>query len=284
MTQTSPVSIASSDGVTIRLHELGGEGPTLLVAHATGFCAGAYLPFARRLADRFRVVGMDFRAHGASTRPAEGNLAWSAMIDDVLAVVDHLGGGPLAAFGHSMGGACLLGAELRRPGILERAFVFEPIVIPAAINVATSPGDNFLAESARRRRSTFPSREEALARYASRRPLDRFRADVLHAYVTHGFADADDGSIVLRCRPEDESATFDAPAKPSVEDMAAVDVPVVVAVGDQDTGPGPAMWCPPLAETLPAGRLRRYAHLGHFGPFQDPDTIADDAADFLLAP
>ena len=273
--------VPSSDDVTIEVHEMGGDGPVVLVAHATGFCAGAYLPVAARLADRFRVVGLDFRAHGRSGRPTGGDLSWTGMIDDVLAVVDHLDVGPVFAFGHSMGGAALLGAELARPGTLRGAFVFEPIVIPAAIAAAVNPGDNFLAVAARRRRSEFAGRPEALARYASRRPLDLFRADALHAYVEHGFAEADDGSIHLRCRPDDEADTFEAPAKPTTESMAGVGVPVVVGVGDQDTGPGPAMWSPAVAETLPRGRLARYRHLGHFGPFQDPDTLADDAARFF---
>jgi hypothetical protein len=33
---------------------------------------------------------------------------------------------------------------------------------------------------------------------------------------------------------------------------------------------------------LPDGRLREYPHLGHFGPFQDPDLVADDLAADLV--
>jgi pimeloyl-ACP methyl ester carboxylesterase len=60
-----------------------------------------------------------------------------------------------------------------------------------------------------------------------------------------------------------------------------VSVPVVVGCGEQDEGPGPAQAAPGVAAALPWGELRSYPHLGHFGPLQDPDTIAGDAAAFF---
>ena len=86
------------------------------------------------------------------------------MADDVLAVVGRLDP-PIAGFGHSMGGAALLLAEDRRPGTFRSLFLFEPIVLPDDF---APIGSNYMAELARGRRSTFPSRDEALARYASR--------------------------------------------------------------------------------------------------------------------
>jgi pimeloyl-ACP methyl ester carboxylesterase len=272
--------VASTDGVDLELHDLGGDGPPLLVAHATGFCAGAYRPLADRLAERFHVWGIDFRAHGGSTVPASGDLTWRGMIEDVLAAVDAIDAGPVFGVGHSMGGACLLGAELVRPGALVRAWAFEPIVVSPDWG-GSAAGPNHLAESARRRRPGFPSRHEALARYASRPPLGRFRADVLSAYVEHGFADGPDGGVVLRCTPEHEAQVFEADGKPERDTLGAVIVPVVVGCGERDPAPGPAAAAPGVAAALPWGELRTYAHLGHFGPLQDPDTIADDVLAFF---
>ena len=124
--------VPSTDGVELELHDLGGDGPALLIAHATGFCAGAYLPMVPLLAERFHVWGIDFRAHGDSTVPAEPLVAGHGRRRAGRG--RRLGGGPVAGFGHSMGGACLVGAELARPGTLARAFLFEPIIIPAAWN------------------------------------------------------------------------------------------------------------------------------------------------------
>ncbi|MGL4300170.1 MAG: alpha/beta fold hydrolase, partial [Candidatus Neomicrothrix subdominans] len=192
--------------------------------------------------------------------------------------------GPLLGIGHSMGGACLMAAELRRPGTIEAAFLFEPIIIPGAWE--RGPGQNPMADAARRRRPGFPTRLEALARYASRPPLNAFRADVLAAYVEHGFCedvDGPDGAVLLCCTPEMEAQTFEAGGKPTIEAMVDVGCPVIVGHGTHDPMPGPGDFAPSVAAALPNGAARAYPHLGHFGPLQDPDTIADDALEFLLA-
>jgi pimeloyl-ACP methyl ester carboxylesterase len=273
------MQIDSTDGVALELLDLGGEGPPVLIAHATGFCGGAYGPLVRQLADRHHVWALDFRCHGASGRPASGEITWQGMIDDVLAAVAAIDAGPVHGLGHSMGGACLLGAEARTPGTLRSAWVFEPIVIPAAW-AGTTPGENPLAASARRRRAGFGSKAEALARYASRPPLGLLRADALAAYVEHGFVEQPDGTVVLRCAPDDEAAVFEAPGKPTMDDMAGVDVSVVVAHGTREPY-GPQAFAPQVAAALPNGTARSYAHLGHFGPFEDPTTVADDALAFF---
>jgi pimeloyl-ACP methyl ester carboxylesterase len=274
--------IASTDGVEVALHDLGGEGAPVLVVHATGFCAGAYEPFAGRLAGRgFHVWAVDCRAHGESSRPASGDLSWVGMTDDVFAAIDAIADGPVLAFGHSMGGACLAMAELRRPGVLRRGVLFEPIIFPGGFD--PPPTGNPLAIAARRRRPGFASRLEALGRYASRPPLGAFRADALWAYVEHGFFEAADGSVVLKCSPADEGDTFDAPGKPTIEQVHAVEAPMLVMSGLRDLGRGPTDFAPDVAAALAHGSLHSYDHIGHFGPFQDPDTLADDTADFFHA-
>ena len=45
--------VASSDGVNVALVHLGGQGPKLLLAHATGFCATVWRPVAAALAADF---------------------------------------------------------------------------------------------------------------------------------------------------------------------------------------------------------------------------------------
>lgn len=271
--------VSSTDGVELEVHDFGGDGPPLLIAHATGMCAGAYLPMVPLLAARFHVWALDFRAHGDSTAPASGDLAWPGMAADVLAVVDALGGGPVAGFGHSMGGASLAAAELARPGVLDRAFLFEPIIIPS--EWGDDAGANPMATAARRRRSGFASRDEALGRYARRPPLGVWRADALAAYVDHGFAGAVDGSVTLKCTPEHEALTFEGSGKITIDDVGSVATAVAVARGGRDGEFGPAGFAGAVADALPAGELRRYDELSHFGPFEDPELVAREAVAYL---
>jgi len=267
--------VSSTQGVVVALHDLGGDGPPLIICHATGFNGRTYEPFARLLTGHHHVWAIDFRGHGASTPPDGENFDWGGMVDDLLASIDAIGGGPVFAIGHSLGGATVIGAAHRRPGSIERAYLYEPIVMPREWERAE--GDNRMAGPARKRREVFGSREEALMRYASRTPLGVLRADCLAAYVEHGFVDVAEGGVRLACRAEHEARTFEATGTVTVSMVAEVDVPVVVGVGGAQDPGSMAYLGLGLVEALPQGRMVAYEHLGHFGPVQDPVTIARDA-------
>src|SRR5215510_2164325 len=94
--------LRSSDGVRVALHDLGGlaSRPPLLLVHGTGFCAQVMARLAVDLSARYHCLGIDYD--------------WRGFADDVLAATEGLA--PLAAVGHSAGGAALLLAEAARPG------------------------------------------------------------------------------------------------------------------------------------------------------------------------
>jgi pimeloyl-ACP methyl ester carboxylesterase len=274
-----PASVASSDEVTVAVHDLGGEGPLLLLAHATGFCGPVWQPLADTLGSQFHCVALDFRAHGASTRPVGRSLEWAGMVDDVLAVVEAISPDrPVAAVGHSMGGGVLALAEDRRPGTISQAWCFEPILFRQVEHEqdAELPA---IAEAARRRRPSFASREEVLERYRSRPPLSLLDPRALQAYVDHGFRDADDGTVTLCCRPEDECDVFLHHNAGALEASGRLGVPYAVAVGFGDDAP--AQLGREAAALHPKLELIDYPDLTHFGPLQAPDRLAVDIGRWL---
>lgn len=266
--------VPSTNGVTLAVHDLGGNGEPLLIAHATGFCGQTYGPLAAALSSRFHVWALDFRGHGDSTAPDNGDFSWTGMGADASAVIDAISAGQLVVVGHSLGGAALLLAELARPGSLRCAYLYEPIIFPVGVPMAGR--DNPLAVAARRRRPTFPSKGAALLRYAGRTPLGVLRADALAAYVEHGFAEQPDGTATLKCAPENEAATFEAEGKVTVSEIAGVVVPTTIAVGHAAEGPNPAAFGPAIVAAMPDAHLSELRHLGHFGPLQDPEMVAED--------
>jgi pimeloyl-ACP methyl ester carboxylesterase len=268
----APHLVPSTGGVTVRLHDLGGEGPDVLLCHPTGFHAMVWAPVAEALRDVAHCWAPDLRGHGDTPPPADGDMDWRGVRDDVLAVVDHLGiAGGLAA-GHSMGGAALVMAEQLRPGTFSRLWLYEPIVFPRPEGGRTGP--NHLAEGARRRRARFASRDAAYDNYASKPPLNGLTPEALRAYVDHGFRDVPgEDAVELKCRPEVEGATFEAGlGAGAFEGLGGVGAEVVVAAGG-DSG-GPAQMAPLIAGALPHGRLERHETLTHFGPVEDPPAIA----------
>ncbi len=266
-------TIPSADGSEIVGYELGGAGDVLLIAHATGLCGPMYQQLADELTANFRVVAFDFRGHGRSSNGADIDVSWYRMADDVSAVVEHLGVGQVHAFGHSMGGATLLLAELNKPGTFCSLYLFEPIVFPDGY---PSDGQNVMSAAARRRRPDFGSRAEVLYRYASRPPFNSLQAGVLAGYVDNGFADDADGRVRLCCLPENEALVFEAGRHVTWAGLEGLAVPTMVGAGHDDGHPTPALLAPPLAAALQGGQFVRYDNVGHFGPLQDPWTIARD--------
>jgi pimeloyl-ACP methyl ester carboxylesterase len=268
------MQVETEQGTTVVVHDLGGDGSNLLIAHATGFCGRAYEPLARLLSTGHHVWAVDMRGHGDSPPPADGDFAWRGIMFDVLAATRAIGDEPLHVFGHSMGGAVALLAEAEHEGTFASAYVYEPIVVgPDLQGLRTQ---NPMANAARSRREVFPSKEAALWRYASRPPLDRLAAGSLAAYVTHGFEDLPDGTARLKCRAESEARTFEASGTITSATVASAALPVLVATGGSEPESPIAAQLPGLVDALPNARLVVYRHLGHFGPFQDIESIARD--------
>lgn len=279
-----PDRVPSTDGVDLQVHDLGGDGPLLLLCHATGFCGRVWEPAAETLRRRFHCITFDFRAHGASTRPDHGTMAWRGMAEDILAVVDAIGpDGPILAAGHSMGGATLVMAETSRPGTVARAWTYEPILFEGPdldadgrFEAEQSP----ISEGARRRRADFADRNEAYDRYASRPPLDRLDPRALRAYVDHGFRDQPDGTVTLACRPGDEAGVFEHHRSGAWNQVPKLTVPFLLAASGDGQRPAEAVIA--AGEAFDNVELARYEELSHFGPLEQPERMATDIGAWLL--
>ena len=272
MSVASSFDVASTDGVTIPVHDLGGDGPVLLMAHATGFHAKVWQPCAAHLRD-FHCYAPDLRGHGDAVVPDGLGFSWHGFAEDLLAVIDAMGLEHVLAAGHSKGGAALLLAELARPGTFRSLYLYEPVVFPP-IDLLTASGPNPLADGAARRREVFDSFDAAYDNFASKPPLDSLHPDALRAYVDHGFRPLADGGIAIKCRPSVESEVYRmASQHGAFERLAEVQCPVTIASG-VELPFGPSSFARDIVAALPHGHLESHHDLGHFGPLEDPETIA----------
>jgi pimeloyl-ACP methyl ester carboxylesterase len=200
-------------------------------------------------------------------------VTWNAYGTDTSAVIHALGLGGGVGFGHSMGATALVMAELAEPGTFAGLVLYEPVLIPPSWT-RDGPPPPELAESARRRRQVFASREEAYENFAAKPPLDVLHPEALTAYVEHGFIETADGRVRLACDPEHEARTYEAGRlHHTFAELGHVTCPVLVMAGNPDGNP-PALIAAEVAAAIPRGRLRTFDDLGHFGPMQDPAAVA----------
>jgi pimeloyl-ACP methyl ester carboxylesterase len=273
---TAPVSSHDFDADDVRLvvHDWGGAGAPVLLAHATGFHGRVWEPVAERLvASGRRVWSFDFRGHGDSDAP-DTDYSWHGFADDVLAIARHLdlaGDERLVACGHSKGGAALILGEQQQPGTFARIWAFEPIIF--ATETPLPPQDDFfMARAARKRRNVWESVDEAIEAYSSKPPLDVLTAESMRAYVEYGLRDRGDGVLELKCAPEIEARTYSmGPNHGAYARLGEVEAEVLVVVGETSTSIDAALGAG-IADRLPRGRLEVLDGLGHFGPQQDPDA------------
>jgi pimeloyl-ACP methyl ester carboxylesterase len=271
------VRVASSDQISVAVHEFGGTGRPLLLSHATGFHGYCYLPIADELSDDFTSFALDYRGHGDTARPDDWKVDWDRYGDDALAAARAVApDGGLVGFGHSMGGAGLLMAAHRDPDLFDVIVAFEPIVFPPREvdpHDGTENNGTVLSRGARKRRASFDSFEEAITNYSSKPPMMAFDPDVLRLYVAHGFRPAPEG-VRLKCDPEHEARTFDTGgAHATWAVLPEIETRVVVVAGKVDEF-GPAAIAEDIAERLPNAAYLERDEWNHFAPFVDPAGMA----------
>ncbi|QFR02026.1 alpha/beta hydrolase [Streptomyces phaeolivaceus] len=101
------------------------DAPALLLAHGWGGDGREWSPHAEALADRFRVLVPDLRGHGRSAVPDEGNTP-AEMAEDLAALLDSLGVGPVVAVGHSMGVQVVNLLAVRHPEAVRSVVALDP--------------------------------------------------------------------------------------------------------------------------------------------------------------
>ena len=106
-----------------------GEGPPLVLLHATGFLPWLWHPIARKLAPEWRVIAPYFCDHRISD-PEKGGLNWLTIAQDLANLCKGLGLEKPAMAGHSMGATIITIANACF-GLDARGLVlFEPIFLP----------------------------------------------------------------------------------------------------------------------------------------------------------
>jgi pimeloyl-ACP methyl ester carboxylesterase len=273
------IHVASSDGVDIPVYDYapGSTHGGVLFSHATGFHGRCFNSTASLLATSAHCYSFDYRGYGDATLPTDWNVTWGGYGDDAQRVAQHCAreSGPLIAFGHSMGGAALVMAALREPELFRALVLFEPIIFPPIVREnGGGGGPSPLSQGARKRRATFASFDEAIANYSAKPPLNVFSSEVLNDYVRFGFNSNPDSTVSLKCQPEHEARTYESGALHETwDDLAKLRMPVWIVSGAM-IPMSPAEFAKPLADAIPGSTFVQWNDLGHFGPMQDPQRIA----------
>jgi len=300
------LDVPVEDGVTLALYALtegAGNAPVLLWGHANGFSAGAYLPFLRRLAARFRVFAYDARGQGGSSAPPEPygeTIRFERFAHDLEAVVYRVQaeapGAPLYYGGHSFSAAAMF--------YLGGALGFAPWRRVTTFDATLRPSDrdDLLAKSAARhaplaeltlrRRRYFDDRAAYAAAMGRPKAFGHFAPEMLAALCDatvrprrDGAPDAGKGGLELCCPPEIEAATYNAVAATTAPYDGLGGFPVEAHLVGADPAVRGGHWIAEVqgdvARRLPHSRYTRMTGAGHLMPFERPQDCAEIVLEML---
>jgi pimeloyl-ACP methyl ester carboxylesterase len=100
-----------------------GQGEPVLLLHGGLGNADYWGNQIPALAEKYKVIVMDSRGHGRSTRDAQP-YSYGLMAEDVIGVLDHLGVGKAAIVGWSDGGIIGLDLAINHPDRVAKLFAF----------------------------------------------------------------------------------------------------------------------------------------------------------------
>jgi pimeloyl-ACP methyl ester carboxylesterase len=121
---------------TLAIDDGGKDGLAVVLVHSLAGTAQQWAEQLRHLRQSRRAVAFDFRGHGRSDAPKNGDYTIAGMAADIAATVDSLGLDRFVLVGHSMGGGAALVYAGMHPERVLGLMLIDPIgdgkQIPAA--------------------------------------------------------------------------------------------------------------------------------------------------------
>jgi pimeloyl-ACP methyl ester carboxylesterase len=253
-------------GVTLAYEDSGGDGPVIVLNHGFTVTLRMWDPTAAALVGRgWRVVTWDVRGHGATVTPEDPTLyTLEAVVDDLAALLDHLGVPHAVVGGLSFGGYLSLAFWCRHPQRVTALVLAD--CGPGYRNaeprerwnrMARQRADVIAAEGidALRGDPAAGSSDTVRARVG----LERHRSTDALALAVRGFLTQHDGLVM--------------------EQLDQVDVPTLVLVGARDEPFLAASEV--MARKIPGAQLVVITDAGHVANLEQPDAFNRALSGFL---
>jgi pimeloyl-ACP methyl ester carboxylesterase len=237
--------LVEHDGALIWYASFGSGPPVILLHGGLGHSGNWGYQVSALVAAGHRVVTIDSRGHGRSTRD-DRPYSYELMASDVVAVMDHLFLDKATLVGWSDGACVALVLASKAPARVAGVFFF-------ACNM--DPGGTKQIEPS-------PLLDRCFSRH---------RKDYAMLSATPGDFDQFVGAVGLMMRTQPNY---------SREDLGAIKVPVVIVLGEHDEfiKREHANY---LADAIPGAELIILPGVSHFAPLQRPDEFNETAVAFI---
>ena len=268
------MTLVAVNGIQLNIHDTGApegkpDAPVLVMGHGLLFSTTMWRHQIDALSSDYRCIAVDWRGQGA-TPPTASGYDMDTLYADLVALIEHLGVGPVHYAGLSMGGFVGQRLAARRPDLVRSLIL---------IDTSSGPEDPDKV-----------SRYGLLAKIYGLFGFRPLKGQVAPIMFTPGWLKTPAGKETVRVWA-DELAPLDRKGVkgailgvvdrvPVTEELAAITAPTLVIVGSEDSATTPAK-----AEVIAAGikdsRLEVLAGAGHVSTLEDPDGVTALMREFL---
>lgn len=282
--------ITSFDGQELAIHRsetIDSGKPHLHFGHATGFNANTYRRLLEPLMTHANVWAWDMRGHGLSVTEDEEIASWETYYKDMDALLDHIAA-PVVLAGHSVGAVCAAAGAARKPNQVQSLTLIDPVFIMdkevwwMRLGALLGMTDrHFLAQSAAKRRSSFPSVQMALRAYRGRGVFKSFPTLWIEDYLETGLVEAG-GQFTLACKREFESSSYAATERWTRRLLRRITTPMEIIAAE--TGSTMSAGSERIFKrTKPDAAFERLAGTSHMLVMERPEMIQQRLIDAIKA-
>lgn len=265
---------------SIKYLHYAGDGPTLIMLHATGFSPWLFHPIARELSGEYRIIA-PFLSHHRNAPPEEG-ISWQVLADDLYQLCRKLNIEKPLLVGHSMGGTIITLAEACHGPLAGKIILIEPIYLPPWLyEVKVSPEQHPLAGKALQRKNYWKDTTEARNYLYSRSFFKSWDEEVLELYISRCMIAGENGGLTLDCHPRTEAALFMGGLKRNPWPLLPeVSCPVLIIEGGQSENKS-EIDLSKAASLFPHAYYYQVDEAGHLIPMEHPAVITEFIRSFL---
>jgi pimeloyl-ACP methyl ester carboxylesterase len=203
-------------------YEIKGSGPDLIMIHGytssikTNWAATKWI---KELKNENKLILIDCRGHGKSSKPTEPSLYGSKMSEDIIKLIDHLSIQKANFFGYSMGSRLVLTLLLHSPSYFNSAILGGFAIPPESL---TSYNVDTIINALRAK--SIDDVQDPIGRaFRTAAELRGGNLEVLIA-VMKGFRQMDKNPYTFKAFP--------------IESLKKIRVPILTVVGSEDVIPG----------------------------------------------
>lgn len=260
------------------------SAPIFHFSHANGYAPLTYSQFLSPYQTSHQVIASQHKPLWRPGLDPDATKSWLSFSDDILLSLGSIDE-PVTSVGHSMGSAAITMAASQRPEHFKHLVLIEPVLVPTSYYVILRMFGKHVANRVPlvsrtlNRVDNWDSSEQCFAHFRPKSVFKKISDEGLWDYVNHGTFTDEEGRLRLVYSREWEARCY-LLVYNIWKMLAQLQIPVlIIRGGESNTFTSDSML--KLRKMAPQHSFLEIPGAGHLLPFEQPDRLAEEIAEWL---